>query len=292
MYFKIILLMLCFCLSVGDCEMPSKELLTLNMLNEEILPRNFRMSTTVPYNLPGQYLPSFEGLGELNASASGQFSAASLKALIRTIPMKEIIIIDLREEAHGFINGIAVSWRDEHNWLNKDREIEDLLADEQERLDALLHQANIRIDADDFYLNEAIESVRSEEDVVEAEGLSYLRLPLTDHVRPSDRAVNHFILIARSLSEKQWVHFHCSAGRGRATTLLTMYDMLNNGTSVSYNDILMRQWIIGGKDLTEIPPLNSWKRLYHCERLDFLKQFYRYCREADWRTTLWTDFKT
>ena len=61
-----------------------------------------------------------KGLLHLHISGSGQFSESGLKIIQEIIPPNfSIIDIDLREESHGFINGIAVSWKNEFNNANK-----------------------------------------------------------------------------------------------------------------------------------------------------------------------------
>ena len=45
-----------------------------------------------------------------------------------------ICIVDLREESHGFFDGIAVSWYGEHDWGNVGLTQEEALADEAERI--------------------------------------------------------------------------------------------------------------------------------------------------------------
>lgn len=290
LFLKIVVLIFSINFTFGECPLKMEESLTLNMLNESELPRNFHIAAIPSAIVSEQILPSFEGLEELHASASGQFSLASLKTMKKTLPISDFVVVDLREESHGFLNGMAVSWRDEHNWLNKGKGTVEVLAAEQSLLESLKEKESIHIHSSESSFDIPVEMVASEAAVVDAEGLSYLRLPMTDHVRPEDSSVDQLINIIRAMPEGKWVHFHCSAGRGRATTVLTMYDMLKNGRSVSFNDILMRQWLIGGKDLTILPSAESWKTPYHRERIEFLKSFYRYCQEADWHRTLWSEW--
>ena len=114
----------------------------INMENREELPRNFRM-TEEPYHveemiqnleIPSNPSPSTLGLPELRASASGQFSERSLARILEIVPADKIFLIDLREEYHGFINGIAVSWFAEKNWSNMDKSLEEILLGEKQLL--------------------------------------------------------------------------------------------------------------------------------------------------------------
>src|SRR5258708_7019779 len=100
-------------------------LLILNMDNQKVLPRNFRMTRMSDelYNATQQGSLSTVGLFELNASASGQFSQQGLEKILELIPSNHILLLDLREESHGFINGIAVSWYSEKDWGNRGKNL-------------------------------------------------------------------------------------------------------------------------------------------------------------------------
>ena len=82
------------------------------------LPRNFRTMEDefhAPYkkDMDDSYVPTREGLERLHASGSGEFSASGLHSLLEALAEKTqmpICIVDLREESHGFFDGIAVSW--------------------------------------------------------------------------------------------------------------------------------------------------------------------------------------
>ena len=49
------------------------------------------------------------------ASAARQFSALDLNTTRQTLP-PAVCVVDLRQEPHGFINGIPVSWYGLRNW--------------------------------------------------------------------------------------------------------------------------------------------------------------------------------
>lgn len=278
--------------------------LILNMENEESLPRNFRMTDKTFLLEKGFFSsdlqPTLHGLPELRASASGQFSEKSLSKIRELIPASQIILIDLREESHGFINGIAISWYDEKNWGNKDRHLNEILMDENARLQKALEDKYISLYEKKAIPNNPqcifVEEVYTEQELAKKMGIHYLRIPITDHLKPDDEDVDHFVEIIRRLvldktSSDYWIHMHCAAGRGRSTTFIAMYDMMLNAKNVSFNDILARQGMIGGKDLSIPFEIWDWRYPHHLERFDFLVEFYNYCLENTNFEKSWSSWK-
>lgn len=256
-----------------------KSLLIINMWNEEELPKKFRMSTD-PLSHENDSRPSITGLKELNASGSAQFSEKSLNAILKKIPSKQITIVDLRQESHGFINGIAVSWYIERNWANKGKTLPEILEDERKRLqEASEHYISI------LYLNRKIpipvmvNIVQTEAELTAMKNLGYLRIPVTDHLRPTDLDVDLFINFVKSFpKDSLWLHFHCAAGEGRTTTFLSMYDMMRNAAKVKLQDIFLRQHLLGGINFLN-ENSQDWRKKYFDERKQFLRQFYVYCQQ-------------
>lgn len=99
-------------------------------------------------------------------------------------------------------------------------------------------------------------------------GLSYFHIEVVDHGIPDQEAVNKFIGFVHELPPNTWLHFHCAAGRGRTTMFLAMYDMMHNADHVSFRDILMRQYLLGGINLMKTRDEAAGMRL------QFLRQFY------------------
>lgn len=283
-------------LSIQDKENKSmhadKLSLIINMENHQALPRNFRMTKEpyVPERLLMQknpFTPPTYGLSKLRASASGQFSQKSLAKILEIVPTEKILLIDLREESHGFVNGIAISWYGENDWGNKNKSLEEILLDEKMRLQKTVDQY-INLYRKDMEMHDHlvihVKEAYSEADLAQKMGIHYVRIPVTDHLKPKDKDVDHFVdLIKTQVVNNEisdyWIHLHCSAGRGRATTFISMYDMMRNAVNVSFGDILARQVMIGGKDLAEPFDISDWRYYHHFERLKFLSDFYNYCIE-------------
>jgi protein tyrosine phosphatase len=269
-------------------------LLVIDSLDESVLPRNFRLSTSNDHLSVSKI-----GLNELKASASGQFTKKSLELAKMSIPSQEILIIDLRQESHGFINDMAISWYGkDKNWENLNKSLEFILSDEINRLNntakektALIHFKKNKAPP----LNVEINRIYTEKELVESLNLNYKRLPITDHVKPNSSQVDQFVKLISSefiKPEKKWVHFHCAAGRGRSTTFIAIYDMMLNSSKVSFDDIIVRQAEIGGKDLAESFDSRDWRYQHGLERLDFLKQFYKYCLDNPSFQKSWSEWES
>lgn len=252
--------------------------LILYMENVYELPARFRMATNdFPSGL--KEYPSNQGLAELNLSGSGQFSEEGLHKIKDIIPKKKLLLVDLRQESHGFINGMAVSWFSNRDWSNKDKTPEEVEADQAHRLEsALLQRLVIIYRKKIFPFLLRVENVKSEDQLSKELGVSYARLYITDHIKPKNEDVNAFIELVKDLDSETWLHIHCAGGKGRTTTFMVMYDMMRNANQVSYEDIMERQLLISGKDLRKSTH-DSWKHEYAMERIRFLKKFYRYAKE-------------
>lgn len=257
----------------------------------QTLPRNLR---TVQQVYIGKFSPNLEGLERLKASGSGQFSEETFIKLVERLELTNshhLVIFDLRQESHGLINGLPVCWTDGlHKYGNIDKTRQEIEMDEYQRL-RLANQAGcLVIDPRNEPTKLAVNTVQTERELVEEKGHRYIRLPVTDHNRPSDQVVDEFIQIIGCLSSDEWLHFHCRAGKGRTTTFLTLLDMMMNAQQVSLEDILARQQLIGGADLNSSGSKEGELKRAAEERLDFLKEFYVYCRQAPDFEISWSEW--
>lgn len=244
---------------------------------------------------------AFRLIDGLAASGSAQFSVGELTAMRPMIPAAHIIVVDLRQESHGLLNGMAVSWYGPRNWANQGKSAAEAAADEAARLAELAaaEQAEVHHALKKDKINGLLTASRpqtvtvgtvlSEEDLVRAKGLDYARLPLTDHCRPSDADVDRIIAFFRTVPAGVWLHFHCEAGHGRTTTCLAMLDMMRNAKTQTLLEIIARQQAAGGIDLLADSDSEGWRTQLNRERAEFIRRFYDYCRDNqdDFRTS-WT----
>lgn len=222
-----------------------------------------------------------EGLDQLRASGSSQFSEkilSDIEALILQ-ESQEFVIIDLREESHCFINGLAVSWSDQMNEANRGKTLSEIERDEYERLEEVIARGEIEVLRGGQLESIDVYTAQTERELVEGRGIRYIRLPVTDHDRPSDAIIEQFIDIISCLPSESWVHFHCRGGKGRTTTFLVFYDIIRNAEKVSLEHIITRQYAIGGSDLQVMEKDRDAKSRQAKKRLGLIQEFYTYCKQ-------------
>lgn len=253
-------------------------------------------------NVPQKMPKNFRMFPEFKMSGSAMFSESGLQAIKQNIPANKVTIVDLRQESHGLVNGIAVEWYGSHNAANAGMSLPEIVADEQNKLNGLLQDKEMALalktkkDGDTgemMAINTAtiaVERVQTEEQLVQSLGFNYFRLPVTDHRRPTDSDVDQFISFIRALPADTWLHFHCRAGKGRTTTFMVMYDMMQNAKNVSMEEIFARQASAGGIDF-EAGEYGDWRQQYAEDRNLFIKNFYEYCRtNNDGYATSWNSW--
>lgn len=238
--------------------------------------------------------PSHVGLKSLKASGSAQFSAVGLTAIKARIPAREITIVDLRQESHGFLEGLPVSWWGKNNAANKGLNTREVEEEENDHLHQLRHKgatdAKVVHHEHKSSLELSTRGAMNEAQLAHELGLGYRRFAVTDEHRPTNETVDEFVSFARHLGPDHWLHFHCMAGHGRTTTFLVMYDCMKNAKQVSLADIVRRQEQLGGVNVLAVE--HHGKVEHHLQdRANFVRQFYEYCRENnDHYRTSWTDW--
>jgi len=259
---------------------PSK--LIVDVDNVYTLPKRFR-TTLDDLDAENKELPNNLGLRELKVSGSGVFSQKGLQKMKNVIEHDQIIIVDTRKESHGYVNGMAVSWYGEKNYINKNLTSDEVQIIEQSKLDELKKTDEIKFD---FWEGKSVpmkepikpKNVLSAEELAKEEGVGYIRFFVTDHNKPDDEEIDKFIDFVRALSGDEWLHIHCRGGVGRTTSFMIMFDMLRNVNEVSCEDILERQKLIGGRDMKRLAE-GTYKYEAAVERLELIEKFYQYCKE-------------
>ena len=250
-------------------------------------PRNFRMASDNWRVEPEDEPPTREGLDNLRISGSAQCTAAGFASLYTKLsaaaaPGAPIYDVDLRQESHGFADGLPVSWHKKNNLANEGKTPEEVALDEEERLAGISGVATTfvprgktdkgRVEAVTF----APQNVQTEKEVAEAAGFRYVRFYVTDRTQPDTETIEAFLDFVDSLPGDAWLHFHCRAGHGRTTTFMAMYDMIRN-PGIPAETIIERQHLIGGADLTAMKD-EEWKNERIVQRLETLKLFSEYVR--------------
>lgn len=266
-YSIFILLILCLLMNINYFPKALSELNLLeNSPNNNTLPHHFRMSSNYKAIIKDDNI-NLKGLDKLNISGSAQFSDSGLSLIKKAIDNNfSIIDIDLRQESHGFINGIAISFENEKNNANMGLNLSEVLSTENKLLSAIKIGNPITF----YNTKETIvpKSIQNELQVANSKEISYIRIPVTDGGIPNDDMVNYFINFVKNQPKDSWLHFHCKEGVGRTTTFMIMYDIMKNYKDVSLNDIIKRQLSLSG--MSE----KSEKDFYKGKHFEFLKEFY------------------
>jgi hypothetical protein len=244
------------------------------------VPRNMRIIQQMGR---GKIFLNLQGLNNLRASGSGQFSEETFKEMMRYLPISpsQLVVLDLRQESHGFVNGLPISWTDgKFNYGNLHKAKFEIEVDEYQRLRFAAQAKRILVNPVEAPTNMPVFHAKTERDVVEYFDSTYIRLPVTDHNRPSNEVIDQFVDMVKSMRGDQWLHFHCRAGKGRTTTFLTLLDIMKNARQVSLNDILMRQQFIGGSNLNDINNKMGEKKRAAEERIELVRKFYLYSQQV------------
>lgn len=253
------------------------------------------------YQLDLTYPVSTEGLDDLNISASAQFSEKQFRELADTLRAvagdKEIIIVDLREESHYFLNGIPISHFKLHNWVNLGLPREQIETAEKEYFEALVGKTVTAYMEDDEakqdeQLEITVETAMSERELVESEGFTYLRLAVTDHAWPTPDEIDQFIRYVQEVGmEDTWFHFHCYAGQGRTGAYMALYDKMKN-PDIPAQDILYRHAMTGSNYPLYLGSEGSYKQPLYAEKSNMMPLLMQYVEEnhADNYTITWSEW--
>lgn len=238
-----------------------------------------------------------DGLDRISMSGIEQFSAAQLDSIIQAAHPKTIVVLDTRQESHGFVDGKPISWTalDNRNWGNVDKAAADIVPKEAKKLNKLaarfdgatLHipyssTAKKKTDLPPIRISVQRDKVESEQQLVERKGCVYIRTPIADHASPDLEAMDHLTRHVRALVREKGLdnlHFvvHCRGGMGRTTLVMSALDMLVNARDVSSHDIIDRQVKLRRRAESTIhAPEQEYKRQTRKEKNDVLQAFHRY----------------
>ncbi|MCR6514592.1 phytase [Clostridium sp. LY3-2] len=234
------------------------------------LPKNFRKCADSEISKINSNL-NLTNFDDLKISGSAQFTEQSLDLVLNAIGKTyKIIDVDLREESHGFINGLAVSFKNSLKNANAGLSLKEITNKENELLSSIKLNEPLSLSSSSSSIKEIIPiSVENEETLCKKRLVDYFRIPVTDGNLPSPEMVSRFVNFVNSLPENAWLHFHCKAGATRTTTFMIMYDIMKNCDFVSLNDIIDRQIFIANLPKADTVDFKTGRRL------DFFTEFYK-----------------
>ena len=209
----------------------------------------------------------FRNITTLNISGSAQFTPEQVAPLKSAINKENIYIVDLRQESHGFVNDLAISFYDRDKDLNNGLTSTEVISTENSLLKAIKINSSLNIyDKLGKKLDTVtVSSVSNEDNLVTSNGLKYLRLAVKDAGIPSPLVIDEFVQFIKTKDPATHLHFHCDTGEGRTTTFMVLYQIMNNTTNLSLEQILTYQVNMGGIVLTD-----------DSNRAYFLDAFYNY----------------
>lgn len=244
---------------------------------------------------------SLIGLEKLKISASSQYNQADLEAFLKAYFDRNVTVVDLRRECHGFINGHIAAWKlrkpinyQEYEY-NLDLTVHEIEAKELGFLKRLINNSAFEcmIGTKPGMLI-SVEKIATEREIVERAGALYLRIPVLDHTKPEDEEVDQFVQFINSRKDNEWTHLHCAGGRGRTTVFSCMVDMIYNSSQLSAYEIIKRQEALGGSNLwdsEEVYKDEPWIVIQRgIDRCNFVCLFHQYCLENPDFKVKWSDW--
>ncbi|MPQ44645.1 fused DSP-PTPase phosphatase/NAD kinase-like protein [Clostridium tarantellae] len=221
-----------------------------------------------------EYPKNFRIIEGLNMSGSAQFTPSQLLHIKDKINSTNLYVVDLRQESHGFINNKAINFytknKKKHGVINKDLSSEQTLSAEKKLLETIKPNSDLTIYKKSGKVDEVlkVETVLSEQELTKKHNIKYKRLAIRDGHTPELATIDEFVEFIKTLPKDAHLHFHCKHGKGRTTSFMALFQMMNNKENLSIADILNQQLDEGGIDLKE-----------KTSRKELLEQFYKYVKE-------------
>ncbi|MBY0500541.1 MAG: hypothetical protein K2P93_00880 [Alphaproteobacteria bacterium] len=162
------------------------------------------------------------------------------------------IILDLKCEFHGYINGIPTTF------LGYNRAKPSLRHFPRR----LFTTGSIDI---------LVDQVLPEEDEVRKFGFDYKSVNVGSKFIVADEKIDELVNFFETLPPNTWIHVHCTNGAGRTSVALVMLDIMKNAPTVSLNDIVKRQHLLGSINLFDTAPWADGT--YTIQQLENRKKF-------------------
>ncbi|MBX9621003.1 MAG: hypothetical protein K2X28_03085 [Alphaproteobacteria bacterium] len=215
------------------------------------------------------------GLRELQASGGPSIDFDDLKKRLRHIK-SQVIIVDGTHQSKGYIKKISTIFL---NYKSNNTDLRHFIR-------RLIYT---------YSLEEHPELVTPESEIAKQYGFKYTNIRIESKIPSSDEAIDTFVNFIDTLSENTWVHFHCRHGKGRTSMMLTMYDIMKNAPTVSIQDIIKRQHLLGSVDLSNTISWKTTRGTYTSETLEnrkkFIEQFYNFiCQRKAGGIQKWSEW--
>ena len=221
----------------------SKPLCFTSNKNESIITIDSTSSVGLPMRL--------RDIPTLNISGSAQFTKDQLLNLKNSINKDNICIVDLRQESHGMINDLAISFLNPYKDLNSGFTTEQTIKAENSLLNKIKIGNTIQLykHTGIFIKDITVDFISNESQLVTEADMQYKRFAVKDNSAPTPDIVDEFVEFIKNKPDDIHLHFHCAAGKGRTTSFMVMYQAMKNNSNLTLEQLLSYQYNIGGVNL-------------------------------------------
>ena len=221
----------------------SKPLCFTSNKNESIITIDSTSSVGLPMRL--------RDIPTLNISGSAQFTKDQLLNLKNSINKDNICIVDLRQESHGMINDLAISFLNPYKDLNNGFTTEQTIKAENSLLNKIKIGNTIQLykHTGIFIKDITVDFISNESQLVTEADMQYKRFAVKDNSAPTPYIVDEFVVFIKNKPDDIHLHFHCAAGKGRTTSFMVMYQAMKNNSNLTLEQLLSYQYNIGGVNL-------------------------------------------
>lgn len=221
----------------------SKPLCFTSNKNESIITIDSTSSVGLPMRL--------RDIPTLNISGSAQFTKDQLLNLKNSINKDNICIVDLRQESHGMINDLAISFLNPYKDLNNGFTTEQTIKAENSLLNKIKIGNTIQLykHTGIFIKDITVDFISNESQLVTEADMQYKRFAVKDNSAPTPDIVDEFVEFIKNKPDDIHLHFHCDAGKGRTTSFMVMYQAMKNNSNLTLEQLLSYQYNIGGVNL-------------------------------------------
>jgi len=199
-------------------------------------------------------------------SGSGQPSVSDFSTIKDQTKANSLIMLDVREEPHFFLDGKSISYKVEplesSQWYHLrtidvvDTELR-LLNSVTSPVELWEHNTGTAGDAFDTKNAHAVafSGRMTEEAAARAAGVTYYRVAITEDQRPEDRDVDSLMIIFRQAEkDRSWIHVHGRDGFGRTNLVMVMYNIFWEANKRSLVDIVKSHPTVNLLDLLDMLP--------------------------------------
>lgn len=221
----------------------SKPLCFTSNKNESIITIDSTSNVGLPMRL--------RDIPTLNISGSAQFTKDQLLNLKNSINKDNICIVDLRQESHGMINDLAISFLNPYKDLNNGFTTEQTIKAENSLLNKIKIGNTIQLykHTGIFIKDITVDFISNESQLVTEADMQYKRFAVKDNSAPTPDIVDEFVEFIKNKPDDIHLHFHCAAGKGRTTSFMVMYQAMKNNSNLTLEQLLSYQYNIGGVNL-------------------------------------------